>query len=406
MFCLSAYQAQKLRELLDQQEDVEQRRINARVASANHLSRRVVYELDIFYSPSDEMQTINVFDEDTQIRDYYIKFVDTQHLGIVPYLLRPVDPTNPRVHLIFRGSKDAPAWCRSTEMPAPGCASFYEERFAILNALQEALALLTSVSIHLIISGHSLGGSDAQTCATEVMQLLMERHKNPANLTEYAALDRINKLTINHASSAGVLLSTARTSQECAEYLTKHKLLDINVMCVFTAGDGVQQTGQSHILANVPDNVAKVELVKLSSQYEGWLSKKYAFATTLTLPFTYSIAVAYVAYSLYAAYKAHAQRFFDNAEFKNQTFKIYNNLTAQGRAKILAKLSKHPLDYSAAHQMIRMLHVLQAYMTHTKRRVAREQQQYVLVDAAECENQDTAVPVTTPPAPTRRCVIS
>jgi hypothetical protein len=290
-------------------------------------------------------------------------------------------------------------------MPAPGCESFYEERFAILTAVHASLLEFNKDNIHLIISGHSLGGADAQTCASELLQLMAEQDQNNT-YNEYAKLSAIKRITVNHANSAGVLYATACACKRAAEYLAQRHLVQVSVMCVLTAGDGVQQTGQSHILSDVDASVAKVELVKLRSDYEGLLDKRYMIPAMLTIPVTYVFAAAYVAYAARNAYAAHRQRFFDNADFKDRSFKIYTNATEEGRAKILAKLSKHPLDNSVAHSLVYMLHRLQVAVTHTRRHVPREQG-FVMIDAQDCQEAPNGAAIQeNMPQIHSRCIIS
>lgn len=386
MFYLSSEQAAILQATVNSKPLIE-RPLNARVASANHLARRVVYELDLYFTPKQEQQVVYVFDDDAEVRQYAIQFIYTNHLGIVPYLLTPLDVNNPRMHLVFRGSKDAPAWCRSTETPAPGYASFYQERDLLISELHNALEY-NDVN-HLTISGHSLGGSDAQTCAAEVMHAIMEMHQDLEKASKYNFLTKIKKLTINHVNSAGIANSVAETSSIAAAYVSKYRLLDINVMCVLTAGDAVQQTGQSHILSNVESNIAMVELVKLSSEFEGVFNKKYLAAAAMTLPVTYTIATGYAIVTLYAAYNAHKLRFCETKDFKEQVYRFYNNTTESGREKISSKLSKHPLDNSVAGKVIYMFHMLQERFTRTQR--IRAQEAFVWVDKEESEP-----PVATP----------
>lgn len=387
MFTFSAIQAHNLRELINSQEPGEQRNINARVASANHIARRVVYELDAYFEPSEQLQQIFVFDEDATIRPYNIIPIDTKHLGIVPYILTSMEPDNARVHLVFRGSKSLPAWCRSTESPAPGCQSFHEERYTIIRRLHTIISELWHGEIHLIISGHSLGGSDAQACATEVMRVLYEKHKDNARLAKFTALDKIKKITVNHVNSAGVQHVTTRDCKKYIKYLTEHKIIDMNVMCVLTAGDAVQQTGQSHILLDVDDSIARVELVKLKSEYEGWLDKKFVIPVVVSLPVTFIPVVGYTGLLAYSAFKAHRLRIMDNEDFTKQTFKTYDNSSEEGREKIISKLSKHPLDNSHFNRMLMWLHLLQESITHTKRDAVLDPH-YVLVDKDDNDNND------------------
>ncbi len=409
MFFISSRQAEQIRSLITLEEDPKIRLLNTRVASANQLARRVAYELDAYFIPAEDLQSIEVYDEDGEIRTYYIEMIDTQHLGVVAYILKPISVDNHRLHLVFRGTKDRPAWCRNTETPAPGYASFYAERNTILSSLCLTIEGSNAIQkVHLIISGHSLGGSDAQHCAAEVMEALAEGHKSNPCFAEFSSLAQINKISINHANSAGISHSISSKGSDYAAYITKNLSVKINLMCVITAGDGVQQSGQSHILSDIDNTIAKVELVKLSSEYEGIISKKLIAASIVSLPFTYVFAACYATAAAYGAYKAHKMRFFDHAQFKSQNYIMYDNTTEEGRAIIQKKLAWHPLDNLFAIQSLRVVNFVQYCLTTTKRDRKKDTKSYVLINASDYLDMpepalnESAVPVLK----RRRCIIS
>lgn len=382
----SDLQAQIIRELLAPHINADNIQQSIRVASAAHLSRRVAYELDEIYMP-DEQSSIHVFDEDGEIRVYNIQFIYTMHLGIVSYILSSDSADNSRVHLIFRGTKDAPAWCRNTEHGGPGHMSFHLDKDLILETVCSTLQNHPTLGkIQLFISGHSLGGADAQNSAVAIITSMAHNSLKNPEYSDFSALQRINIISINHANSAGITKIRATECKLHAKYLSKELGVRINVMCILTAGDGVQQSGQGHILDNIEPEIARVDLVKLSSDYAGWINIRNVSIAIASLNFTYIMAIGFAAAALRSAYKAHKMRFFDHAEFKNQSYKIYNNLTEEGRLSIRGKLEKHPLDNSLILNTIQSgMSTLQYYLVKTKRPPKSKYEDFVLVSLEDIQ---------------------
>lgn len=391
----SFLQAQIINRILEPHRNKENLDEILRVASAAHLARRVAYELDEIYFPNTD-RTIAVYDEDGIIRDYKIDFIYTMHLGIVPYILTSDDPSNNRIHLVFRGTKDSPAWCRNTEAGGPGHMSFYADKANILDYLCTSLDNLACKSrIKLIISGHSLGGSDAQNCATAVITALAHTYRNNPEYKAYTALQRINVISVNHANSGGVTNLRATECRLHAEYLTKEMLVVINILAIITAGDGVQQSGQTHILHNATPDVARYELVKLSSDHSGWITKSNVAIATLTLPYTYLVSVALMFAALRGAYKAHSMRFFDHTQFKEQSYEMYTNYNEDGRLKIIEKLTKHPLDNPVFARLQHGIHMLQTYLFETRRKYnQRQYEDYVIITTEDAEGAEISPSAT------------
>jgi hypothetical protein len=373
MFIKSAIQSHLIREMLEKLAEAE-RAASRRVYSASHLARVVAYELDEYSIIEQNESTINVLDDDGVDRKYKIKFIYTGCLGLVSYILTAVDPENLRVHLVFRGSKDAPAWCRATEAGAPGHMSFFADRDIILNELCFTLASLANNEkrVNLFISGHSLGGADAQNCATAIMIAMGQIDQHNQEYDSFKQLANILRITINLANPAGI---TALKATECklhAKYLTQQMGVSLRIMFMITAGDAVPQSGESHILFDCSDEIAQIELVKLNTGYEGWLTKPYIAGALLTLPVS-SVGVGLLGcVSLYSAYKAHKLKFLAHSELQ-QSYDLYSNATDLGCQVIKDKLGKHALNNPALDKLKSVLNALQTSFILTQRNFTREE---------------------------------
>lgn len=330
--------------------------------SANHLTRNVAYRLndladeDILDGPS---FTIHVIDEDGVVREYTPKKISVDHKGLVVFILKAVPAQdekdiNPRVHLVFRGTKDLAAWERNLTNVAPGRDAIYGEHDVCGNKesiLNELMLAITSPQTHLIVSGHSLGGADAENFLTIIMNQVSQCHGVESDSSQdgfeqsMPSLLNISEITLNAANPAGVLELDAYSAKRDAEYLSS-KGIRINVMYISAAGDPVPQSGEAHILANCKADNIKIYLARFNhdptKDYVSGKNMGILGAGAMFAGFTTAGSLLILA-GVGLAFGAHKSK-ITVEQLLDGSFELFSNDTKSGEQRIICVLGKHCFD--------------------------------------------------------------
>lgn len=335
-------------------------------ASAEHLAHTIPYDLSENFDPS---VPLVVVDDDGVLREYTVTQIETKNPAIVGYILAGKD-NNPRVHITFRGTANKSSMVRDLEYGGAGQKSFYAEKDLILSQIDAVIGKRANewtyqeeLKVKLSISGHSLGGGDAQNCFDAISNVmsrlhghkrfkermldrvqglknsLISRPSGPIAKSEHAPLTLIDSITLNHVNSAGVTHATAERCNKSAKYLAKSGV-KIHVRALRVAADGIQQTGQTNVLSDIDPGIAKVEVLKVKSNSEGWLSPKSVVAAAGAAYFSSPLIIAGALGSVgaYSTFQSHTSTHF-NKSIKQEQFLHFDNATPEGAAAIKHKLS-------------------------------------------------------------------
>ncbi len=341
-----------------------------RLISCNHIARTVAYRLneiedsDILFIDNDRI--IDVIDEDCMIRQYNAKKIKVNDKGLVCYILQPnsvaSDNNNARIHLVFRGTKDSYAWQRNIQDPTPGSQAINDNKQTILT---ELLSAITLEQTHIIISGHSLGGADAQNFLAFLMDQINAAKDSSRSKDSLIMPHAVNKrllniieLTLNASNPAGISELVAFYAKRDSAYLAKNGL-KINAMYILAAGDIVPQSGHAHIFADIINDEVSVCLAKFSDMFSDYyLSGKNLGLAGLgggvsgfLTPF---YCAALVGLGAFATFRAHKSK-ISIEELLEGKFDLYSNSTKEGRDIISDKLGKHSLDNSFIYVSQEML---------------------------------------------------
>jgi hypothetical protein len=260
--------------------------------------------------------TIPVLNEDINTyEEHECSQLVVSNLGLVGYVLVPKNVESNKVlnvKIVFRGTNpnSYPSVSRDIyESQGAGYWSFEQNKNLILQQIAEKIELgldkigmnATDIPVNITIAGHSLGGADAQNCLTAIMQTISENHgytsngykqipeEISCNFTKY----KVNKLRLFNYNSAGVPDKTKDFSIELAKFLhnkrtssgLKEYLPEIETYNYLVNEDIVQQTGEAHVLDNVPEEYATVDVLKVdnSNAIVGKFSSTVMFSTTAML---------------------------------------------------------------------------------------------------------------------------
>ena len=246
-------------------------------ASFEMIAHVIAYDLAIHKNPGSV--AYNVLDDDGQCRIYRPIKILTKNQGIVCFALIPDELTNDnsRMHVLFRGTHDFLSVLRDLESAGPGHQSFFDEREGFLQQLNGHVGNVyqrTGQKVKLSVSGHSLGGADAQNASATIIKAMAHNrddlHDVPMYEQKFAQKIRHNlvhvaELNIAHLNSVGV---TKQIAQECtydatflAAVSTPENKISINLHALRVENDRVQKTGQTNILSDIDCRAAKVDVL-------------------------------------------------------------------------------------------------------------------------------------------------
>ncbi len=257
-----------------------ERRHLQKYANGEFLAHHLAYQ-DLTTVP-----TQRVLEDDGSYREYHCTRLEVDNTGLVGYILVPTsvdENTTPDIKVIFRGTKCAASVARDLELGGPGSISFARNRDAILQQINNAIKTFNTEHspllnpINISIAGHSLGGADAQNCLTAMMEAISQNNgltdvdgNIPAEKRNY--FDTIKRLRLFDCNAGGVPETTEKRSADLAAFLAQKRAIEQTSVQIesynqHVDGDGVQQTGEGHVLSNVPPSHAKVDVLKAQIGY-------------------------------------------------------------------------------------------------------------------------------------------
>lgn len=276
------------------------------------------------YCLKKDSQNYKVTDEDGIVREYRVKHIPSKHRGLVSFVLYSEDTENPRVHLVFRGTHSLASASRNLDTFGikPGGKSFDNERERILKHTKEIIAFKQSTCKHpieLSVAGHSLGGADAQNCATAILSDIAKSKESSDN-----PLNKLGALNIMLANAAGVSSVAANKCKNSLETIhNRNTKLKVNMFACMVDGDPIQQGGYTNILADSPNEQHNTYLLKADiGEY-----RKFA---RLALILRGKISIIE---GMRGGYRAHTVILFDEEKNTmkrkkaNVTMRIYHNQT-------------------------------------------------------------------------------
>jgi hypothetical protein len=285
----------------------EKKRIFFTYANFEMLAHVLAYHVSNEVNPG--ANSYNVLDDDGVSRKYRAIKIFTKDPGIVAFAFVPNDADNSRMHVVFRGTSDLNSVIRDLEYGGAGHESFFGSEDEILqqiNGLVGAVHQRLNSPVHdshehrnkrikfsdkkikLSVSGHSLGGGDAQNCAALIIKAMAHnldeshgtfRYNKTFNKQIRKNFNHVESLKIAHLNSVGV---TNKVAQECAQdvkFLAEksngENKIDISLHALRVANDRVQDTGQSNILNDISPEYAKVEILHARIRDQApWYSTK------------------------------------------------------------------------------------------------------------------------------------
>lgn len=248
--------------------------------------------LDLAQNP-----TISVLEEDGSSAEYFVHRLAVSgdvEKGLMAHVLIPKNtkPGNQDIKIVFQGSCNRNGAARDAfENGGAGTDSFQANRDSLLLQINGLIKnfkqrMNAKETLSVTIAGHSLGGSDAQNCMASMMDaaaqncgLLPAASMPPIPKECRDALQTISKLRLATQNSAGITTATAKRADLVAGYIaeqrgkfkknpTKGINLELESYNLHVAADGVQQTGEAHILSDVSSKLAKVDVMKVQSAWE------------------------------------------------------------------------------------------------------------------------------------------
>ena len=287
-------------------------KLMSRFMQTELLAHDLAYTLELGTTKAD------VKDEDGVVRQYEIIRPDPKKVknkGLVAFVLYSMDDSNPRVHVLFRGTHNTESIMRDHEnilRGGPGAHSFNQYKDDVLDAIVAALKF-KQPPVELNVAGHSLGGADAQNCVSAIFDKLT--HKQPDK--RFATLKKIGTLNIMHANSAGV---TYAIGKKCKKDFRALKAIrpdfNVNQYVIHVHGDAVQQGGYTTIFAGATNKQVNTNLLEADSGQKGNFTNNLLFSSRTA-----------VIKGVKGTYIAHTTKVFGDKEEKKQdiSFKIYNN---------------------------------------------------------------------------------
>ncbi|MBT4962931.1 MAG: hypothetical protein HOI53_09990 [Francisellaceae bacterium] len=266
-------------------------------ARGEHLSHGVPYDLAGSLAEG-ETKELTITDEDGIERQYVAKQLASTNAGLLPFILVGKDDDNPRIKVSFRGTDPGSyaSVVRDLESYGAGHESFNKDKHLLLAQVFDVIkerADITGQKQKIEFSGHSLGGADAQNMTASFTEAYAKRLqeqrdaensgissrfkraakklfsscRKKSNLPSNSdALDHIESVQMHVANSAGVSKKTAKTFKKSLETINDPLYrdgIDVSMNFLMVEGDGVQQTGQTTVAADIPPEHANVNVLKI-----------------------------------------------------------------------------------------------------------------------------------------------
>ncbi len=346
-------------------------------ASKEYFSHILPYDKTLVDGSKVNGSKVKGLEEDGSEAEYECHRLESDHKGIVGFVLLPTKPnTEGRydIKVLFRGTEPSDTQClkRNLEPRGAGSVSFEVNSLSLLSQVNQhikafsekhTLSQSSQKGLSLGVYGHSLGGADAQNFSTKVLQVIAEQNgiATSGSVIPKDAVDQlglIKKLHLNTANSAGVPLETAKLSNDLVKKLSEKReqnQTDFEIPESYNlrvGGDGVQATGQAHVLNNVTSKECKVDLLKahIGSEHHNKLGGLSAAVTLaggvafngVTAGVSGTLATIGLVGSALAGIKdtdsAHRSKLFNKP--RAATFEMLSNATPAGQEQVAKELAK------------------------------------------------------------------
>jgi hypothetical protein len=332
------------------------------------LSHKLPYTTDKFNNGD----TIEVLGYTGKLHKAKIHRIPIDNPSIVANILEieSDDPYLPnRVEIIWRGTHDVGSAIADLDPVSPGYSSYMKNRLAILTEINQAINRLSKdgKSVNVGVYGHSLGGSLAQVCATDIMDVMVQNNNDnlgfnylqndliPVPKEFRNNFNNVKNLEIGTFNSAGVSKDTASRASSLSKYLHNNSV-KITYFAGLNEGDIVQKTGEATILAD--STVAEVNLLKTNVEtrtfyniLKGVVSVGDYYLSPIFGPVSTNIADI-INNKLITTANAHTAVLFDdkyNIQSDIINFELYQNINKRDRKYIINELNykskklQHPI---------------------------------------------------------------
>ena len=194
---------------------------------------------------------------------YDIVPIQAKNTGICGFILISRNKNLPRMRVVFRGTKCVYSALRDLECVfygGAGVGSFNADKDAIMDQIRGQLMSYqkrVSKKVSLTLSGHSLGGADAQNTMHAILKEIAHQESEQVG---FAALDQIK---LYHLNSTGVPQEIANECNEHVESIhRKGSPIQIESHSMLVHGDPIQCTGEANIFDEVNPEKVKSKLYK------------------------------------------------------------------------------------------------------------------------------------------------
>lgn len=331
-----------------------------------HLAHVLPTKLQKAYDKKALPETLKLVDNDGIEREYTPKKVKIPHSGLVCFILAPTDNDNHRMHVLFRGTHNVSGVHRDLKLNAPGTTSYHQHKSTINAAIEEAVTAMNhNKSISLSIAGHSLGGSDTQNCASNILK---EMALNPKGILGTS----IGTLNIIHKNSPGISQKSAvvaKSSVEAIRSNPKTQAIKINYYPIIIARDMAQKAGYTSLFGDMDADQVNTKLLKADL---GKNSKLSYWALLFDGPITWVKRIAHNAIML------HKFKVFNEADATTKTVnatarvEVFDNTTMEGKLAIDKELNNKAMQkiYNAVTSGLPSTKAISSKFTASKAKVA------------------------------------
>lgn len=160
--------------------------------------------------------------------------------GLNAYALIPNNDSN-ELHIVFTGTNDLDGVKRDIEHGTAGSQSFNEAKDDLLDHVKQIINNMNNEKpIKLVISGHSLGGADAEN----FLALVLEAKANKQ-------IDSVNDIALYSFCSPGINFDTVESAERHMTALLRDQNAPVHIQLNYgrANGDPVHSLGQAHIVA-------------------------------------------------------------------------------------------------------------------------------------------------------------
>lgn len=267
----------------------------------------------IAYHPIQTNSTLYVYiGELNRKLKHFVYQLQVDNPGLVGYILCPTVLSKELkdkidIKILFKGTSDLPSLLRDIiEHGGAGNESFHANKKTMIAQINKVLkyykAELTSKGIVLnqlefsiTIAGHSLGAADAQRLLFALKEAIAQNLGCPniedgVIATERDQLNDIIKLRLFTFNSTGASTTDNQQAEAVSGWITSKRnepnskfKLTTEVNIFYADGDGVQQSGDTHLLYRVSKEQALIRFVKASNKYKGqnYITQSEAFNTLI-----------------------------------------------------------------------------------------------------------------------------